>query len=187
MLVLFLCLSGASYAQQREFTTGVSKSMSIDEARREAFREAKFWVDVSGFPTIDPNLLVNRQQIQKGAGIAGQNYITVFPEMKAYSVHKSEDENKAFYTSALYTLNGHLLVIEFTVNDGSLSKGYRHIASPIFGDPIGTLLGISLQNNRDGFTFLPDGSLSSHWIGDKCYKPDGSSCGTRRSFIAAGD
>ena len=187
ILVLLFCLSGLSYAQQREFTTGVSKSMSIDEARREAFREAQPWVDVSGFPTVDPNLLANRQQIQKGGGKVGDRVITVFKD-GGYAVHLLEEERLYSFASQYYASNGVLMAIEFDVGNSYPSKSYKHAAVNLYPLKKGDLIGVGLHvSGQESYMFKPNGILTTHWLGDKCYQADGSSCGTRRAFIAAGD
>jgi hypothetical protein len=187
-LLLLLSLTGVTYAQQREFVTGVSKSMTVDEARQEAFRTAKPWVDVSGFPTVDPNFLSNRHQVQKGGGKVGDRLITVF-KYGQYSVHSLKEEMSGPFVSQYFLSNGLLIAIEFDDGGQHISKSYKHSAinnTPYFNK--GQLIAINLSiGGKESYIFSTDGLMIAHWIGNKCYNTDGSSCGTRRSFIAAED
>lgn len=176
LLILLLSL-GCSWADEPLRAT-VEKTWTIDTAREEAFREAKPWVDVSMYPSIDPNLIENRIAVQRGGGSINGRTISVFPGGD-YSVIEQDSVLMLYYDAS-----GALFAVEFYDSTSYPSKSYQYSASwDYYHIKKGGLVitAVHLRSNDD-FVFYPDGSLQSHWKGDRCYKPDGSSCGTRKSY-----
>lgn len=179
---LLLLVAIPAFAQE-PFMVQVQKTYSVDTARQEAFENLKPWVDLSGVQSIDPNLIENRRSVQAGGGEAGDRSITVF--------------NSGFYTvSAIcdlagytYTAAGQLFSVDYTSSPAYHSAGmceatfpaksYKHLY------PSGQLARVSLYvSDHEAFMFLPDGTLDAHWVKNKCFNANGSSCGTRRSFTS---
>lgn len=169
----------AGWSEQLQ--ASVSKRWTVDMARQEAFREAKPFVDVSQYPSIDPNLMENLAVRNKGGGEVGERIITVYSGGK-YSVTELGGKTAE---GRYYLNNGKLYAIEFFIVGPDIIKGYQHSTEDIPGVcRRGQLVRISLSNTEGGgaFVFKTDGTLSAHWLGNNCYNVDGSSCGTRKTF-----
>jgi hypothetical protein len=169
--LIFVLLHSFSYAQE-PFRASAVKTWTVDTAREEAFREAKPWVDVSQYSPIDPNLIENRIVRQGGGGTVGNRIVTVFTLNSSYCVQLRGIYNLFYYNAA-----GKLLKIEFFTSGDYPIKSYMHSALN------GTLESVGIiTDSRNSFAFSPSGELFSHWLDNKCYGVDGSSCGTRYSF-----
>lgn len=178
MLILLVLFSGVSWGAE-PLRGGVQEYWSIDDARREAFREAKPWVDVSMYPPVDPHLLENRIAVQQGGGQAGNRIITVFSS-GGYGVSYESSP----LTSFQYEANGEINSVTF-FNKNKLYKHCLYKTCQALNLRNGAVWAVGIEvSERQAFLFNPDGKLISEWRGDQCYKADGSSCGTRRSFKA---
>lgn len=176
-LSLLLCINPVG-AQEKTYKTGAAKIWTVDSAREEAFREARPWLDVSQFPAIDPNLIENRMLRQKGGGRDGSRIITVFNNGDSYCV--TDGDGPTFY----YYASGILEFVQFSLGFDYPVKRYKYDALTVPGCcRKGQLTTVSIAlGDRESFTFNPDGTLLNHWIGSNCYNPDGSSCGTRKTY-----
>lgn len=178
-ILLALLLSFGFAAAQEPLTASVKKTWTVDAARQEAFKNAKQRINFSE-PDLDPELLVNRRLVDQGGGSTEERVVTVFRGQN-YSVQKVGD-NRVFY----YTPGGNLFSIEFAGYKKTYPyAAYKHWTFDNFETGIhkGDLATVSLTTGpNESFGFLPDGTLDSHWLNDKCFKADGSSCGSRTSF-----
>lgn len=180
-IFLFLVLSLGSSWSEQTLQAGVTKAWTVDTAREEAFKGALPSIDTSSFSRVDPNGLENHMAIFKKQRRIGKRSITVFGTGN-YAVCEL-----CSLQSYYYDRSGVLTAVGFSDVPGfnspecpdkkPISRQYKHEY------PSGELIYISLSVARhESYQFNHDGSLSSHWVGSKCYELDGSSCGIRMSY-----
>lgn len=190
VFISFYFLSIHSIALYEEVLTAtVTKTWSIEDARIEAFKDTKPFIDTTLFPRTDPNFKENKSTVGKGGGIIENRAISVYSDGTAYFVTPLCELHTFFYfpneqlykidigTSPKYTKKG-ICTMNFPSKSFSYLIG-QEVASQ-FNLKSGQLSRVMIfPKPNETFVFLPNGALSSHWVGDECYTANGSSCGTR--------
>lgn len=192
LLAILGWASGDTTHASEPLQASIEKTWTLDDARNEAFRDAPEFIDISVYAPVDPNLLANRQAMQQGIGKSGKmlkvgnRLIGLFSDGAYSSVELCSRE------SFNYSSVGKLRTVDIDSSPvyGSPDcpstlpiKSYKYLADPESGQP-GALVSIGMRVSKtEIYVFNPDGTLSGHWINNKCYQADGSSCGTVRAFI----
>ena len=162
----------------------IEKAWTVDSAREEAFREAEATIDPSPFPKIDPNLIENRQIVTKGGGKINGRVITVFSS-GGYAVQSADAYKYEINTSFFYAENGSIEAVGIEKGIKYPKKTYKYTMTNDYFPTVrnsGDLVSVHISvKSDDTYTFSPAGKLLAHWICDKCYNLDGSSCGWRES------
>lgn len=168
IVLLTIVVPLSTEAQQTVLQGSVTKTWSVDDARKEVFQEAKPKVDVSAYPAIDPNLIENRQAIQAGLKKVGDRILTIFGN--GWYAIKPEGGTIVSY----YKPNGRLAHLDFESDTGYPLKSYQHAY------PSGKLMRVGLDVTKDeSFLFKPSGELIAHWIGNNGYDAKGQFFTTR--------
>lgn len=184
ILVLFLAPS-ASFAMT--IKGGVEKVWTVALARKEAFKDARSWVDVSHYPAIDKNFNTNKDLIDRkqfdgigrhivlfSDGSYSVRYYNTIAEVYSYnSSGRLEDIEFTLYPANIYTrqdLDNYQDMISYPL------KTYKH--SYPDGKIMAVILGVS---NTEAFAFLPNRELIQHCIDDKCYDASNNLIYTRES------
>lgn len=193
-LCLLLSLSTPVFAEQ--ITIGIKKTWTVDEAREAAFKNAPTYADMSNYRSVDPDIIENRILINKGGGEVklpdGVKQISVFGNggyavaiyyFRDAEIYKAGYEPPSFY----YLNNGALISVSYELKTGNIAKSYKYAYGNYFAPQYrhGQLMRVSISTEADGdYMFHPDGTLSAHWVNEKCYNADGSSCGDRKTFVS---
>jgi len=195
ILPFILCvslLSAQCYAKE-PYKALVTKTWTVDTARIEALKNAPPSIDVSGYSSIDPNLTEHRQAISEGKKIYGMWMLTTFND-GTYSVGTLDNPNDA---GLHYSASGQLLDLQFEILEQDKKqriidalktgvKDFGYLLYPLktytYLYPSGDLetVGIEVGPNNS-YVFSPSGELLTHWLNDKCYYLDGTSCGSRET------
>jgi len=206
LLFLLLSLNFQALAADNIFKASISRTWTVDTASREAQRV----INTESYPQIDPDYITNRQAINAGKKTLRLNKdflrcITTF-SWGGYSIGVIDLTGKTDYPAFKYNNAGSLQTI---IYDYSLQEVRNRVknAVEIYGEsitkdlnslksyfyptkmyeyafPSGELISITLTvGENDQYSFKVDGTLESHWLNDKCYTPDGTHCGTRKSYI----
>lgn len=179
VLVFFSVLLTFSLPALAEKTlqASVLKVWTVEMARDAAFRQAKPMIDVSHYPSMDPDFFENQQAVKKGGGQSHGHTVTVFNQ--GHSIYYGVD-------GKFYLETGALIAVQFTVGEGYPKKVYKHAASNVFetaGIQSGQLMTVGITIRPDeSFLFDAKGTLLAHWKDKNCYKDDGSFCGTRMTL-----
>jgi hypothetical protein len=170
---------------------GVDKVWTVDSAKKEAFKDAKQWVDLSPYPSIDPNYNKNKNSINKNQLISKERTITVFSKngyLIAYGIEYENNITENYY----YDFKGQLHTVDFTIFPKNIytledSKKYPHeslfpakVYKHIY--PSGKLISVSLMvRETEDYIFEPNGELTAHCIGNNCYDANNNLIYTRES------
>lgn len=167
----------------------IEKVWAIDSAREEAFKDLKPVLDLSWALPIDPNLIENKQAMNKHQDNVENRVITTFSN-GGYGVTIFDDDNynKTYY----YWSTGELIAVEFRrypiyakdvqdfldlYHQGKMLpwKEYKH------SYPDGKIMNITLTAKKESFIFEHSGALQFHWVGDTCYDAQGKVILTRKN------
>ena len=191
MKKIFICIILVIFIPCISFATtlkgGVEKVWTVDSARKEVFKNAKTWVDVSHYPATDPNFNTNKDLIDRKQFDGMGRHIILF-STGDYSV-RYYNTIAEVYT---YDANGNLLDIEYTLYPSNiytrkdLDKYENEVIYPLktykHSYPDGKIMGIILGvSDTEAFAFLPNRELIQHCIGDKCYDANNNLIYTRKS------
>jgi|GEM_PF-1879565 len=155
----------------------VPKVWTVDTARIEALRDVISYINIDEYDKVDPNLISNREIIQKGGGYLKDRVVTVFDD-NAYAVRFTESPNYYYFS------DGSLSAIEVEQNGDYPHKSYKYSAVNFGNRKKGYLMMVIISTSKvESFMFFSDGKLAAHWIGNKCYLPNGTSCGTRKDNL----
>ncbi|MGD9582002.1 MAG: hypothetical protein AB7V50_11575 [Vampirovibrionia bacterium] len=168
IISLFFLLNTTVSAQVLE--GGIEENWTVNNARKEAFKDVPFVKDLSWAPVVDPYYSENMHAKQQNIKQIKNRIITFF-DTGNYAIHE-KGSNNTFYFSD----NGQLNAVEYGASKTFPMKSYK------YRYPEGTLFTLSLDiNNSECFIFKPNGKLIYHWINNKCYTEAGKLHMTRYS------
>lgn len=176
---LFLLLSFPVLAEPLQ--ASIKKTWTVETAREEAFLGAEPYLDISSYPRIDPDLVENGMAIFNEQEIVGKRHLTIF-DGDSYAVAEYCSPKTFYYddSSQLYAV-GISNYYSYSGVDCQTQESPRKQYK--YAYPGGALLRVSISvKANDSYVFNPDGSLSAHWVGNKCFWVNGSSCGARMSY-----
>lgn len=184
LIFLLLFLASALRAEVPPTETA-PPAWTVEKAKEEAFRDIQSQVDLSGFRELDPDWLENKIALSQGRTFYENRKLTKI-QGGAYGV-----ETLCATQTAFYLPSGKLTRIAL-----SASPGYYNDTCPPtnpaptnpaktyqYAYPSGKLIRVDFTVDHDQYVFNPDGTLSAHWVGNHCFKSDGSSCGTRKTGV----
>jgi hypothetical protein len=156
-----------------------------DDARIEAFKNLKPNIDITNLPKLDPYMVSNNNCLIRGERHCENREITKFATHD-YSVRYPDLlPNLVFF----YSPDGVISALQ--INDASENYPYRSYTYSATDDlsdgrtaKSGELMLVGLTvSSGDTYLFKANGALDAHWVGDKCYLPDGTSCGSRQKTL----
>jgi hypothetical protein len=138
------------------------KTWTTDSAREEAFRNVRYQVDLTPIKS-------TMTQVSSRQGLKGY-VLNLYPN-GSYALF-----DKKTATGFVYDKNNTLIQVLYAEQkDTYPKKGFY------YGYPDGKLAAVSISVSlKEQFSFNSSKGLENHWVSDKCYKADGSPCGTRR-------
>jgi len=137
---------------------------SEEPARQEAFRDIEYKIDVSQYPTIDPDFAENQEAIKKGQEFIKDRYITVNTEPPMYVVSKL-DNKKDPQITMFYGMDGHLLVVRLFSSPDYPRASYMYCIGDTENGKYqpGELRSVEFHVSlADTYFFGPDGSFRGH-------------------------
>ena len=173
ILLLILLSIQPIYAQEprKVLKAGVAKTWTINDARTEAFRDAKLEKDLSMFGSKDIYYNENMKAKAEKQTKIGNKLLTFFSN-SSYAV-STDDSNVTYWFKG----DGDLRSVGY--KDFSESEGFP-IKEYVYSYPSGKLQTISIYvSRRELFTFMPSGQLREHCKGGQCYDQLGNVLYTR--------
>jgi len=174
-------ISGITLAEPTMLHANAIKVWNVDSARQEAFNGAQGVIDTWGYSGKDPNYKLHKAAISKNSRYVLDSLITNF-NTGEYGVSKKCDVQSYYYDGS----NGGLLIIQVNTSaafsDGKSCDSNLPVRGLRYTFPEGKLFQASFTVSEDeSFVYASNGTLISHWIKDKCFDANGSSCGTRKA------
>lgn len=187
-IILTICVFIPCISLATTLKGGVEKVWTIESAKEEVFKDAKPYVNLSQYPSMDPNYNENKNLINKNQLDSNNRSIEVFSNGD-YSVMYNNDITKSYY----YNNNGKLQAVDFNLFAKNIytkydsekysedelypMKSYKHEY------PNGNIIRVGFYINGDeAYDFEPSGKLTVHWIGTKCYNANGKLIMTRGPY-----
>lgn len=188
-LILIICIFIPCISFAKTLKGGIEKIWTIESAKEEVFKDAKSWIDLSKYPSIDPNFNENKDLINKNQLDEKNRHIIVFSD-GSYSVRFYNTVTEVY----TYDETGRLTDVEFNLYDQNiytsddLKKYSDELLYPLktykHAYPSGRIICIILSiKENEAYAFLPNGELVQHCIDDKCYDAHGNLIYTRESQI----
>lgn len=173
--LLMMCTFTPSLSKAEVIKGSIEKVWSADTARKEAFKNAKEWIDLSKYSSTDPNFNENKDLINKNQLKHNGRRIKYFSD-GWYSVSYNNIYTEDYY----YSEDGELQEIGFSVfskNIYTLEDTKKYSPEELYpitcykhSYPGGKLTEIILDaNGYESFIFEPNGKLVGHWIGNNFY------------------
>jgi len=194
ILLLIICLFVQLSSTAETLQCGVEKTWNVDSAREETFKNMQPWIDLSWAPSIDPNLIENKQAINNHQDYIKNRSVTQYSD-GAYSVWILDNDNydKSYY----YIASGELVAIDFSIFPENIKNLQDFLVSyqkdsiyPIkvykHAYPSGKIISIDLTvltaKGDEEYMFKPSGELDFHWIGNNGYDVNGRKILTRKGY-----
>lgn len=190
LLIYIIVLFFSPVKAEEPFKLSIKKDLTLDSIRHEAFKNIKSIIDVNKYPSIDPNLIENKEAISNQVTLNESRFITVF-DYGDYGVQILEKEllNKGF----IYNGSGKLVAIElinypFKVNsvDELINKSEQMYPfySYRYSYPQGNLTRIYVRINPEkSYTLNPDGTLDGYCFNNVCYNSKGKVRSNKKSIL----
>jgi len=186
-LLIIFCVYSSAFSQT-VLKGFIEKKWTIDTARQEAFLNLETTKDLKMYDLIDPNLIENKQAINKNQYRISNRDLTIFDD-GYYAVRILEDD--LFDKGFLYNSSGKLINVyfEFYPTEIKTYNNLRKFNSKLlyphkiycYSYPDGYLIFVSIIINKyNSYEFLPDGTLNAHWVGNKGYDVNGKVFMTRK-------
>ena len=137
------------------FKASIQKEWTVDIARQEAFTNAIYKIDMSKYPTIDLNLIENRQAINSKRFNLPDREITVFSD-GGYSISYIGTTTSIFYDNSgkIYDID------EQDSINGYEKYPHKTYKYSVYGNLERISLHVSLNNS---YMFNVSGGLLAHW------------------------
>lgn len=163
LFVIFLTIFLALPTGAMTLKGGVT--YTVESARKEAFANVEYTLPQKLIDSnlVDPNFEANKKAISKGKTELSDRYIAWFSD-GIYQIVYKKDKYHEYY----YNANGKLEEIGKRTGLECPAKSYVYNTQ---NKLIEVILYVSL---KEGYTFEPNGQLTSHWIGNKGYDLNGN-------------
>lgn len=139
-----------------------------ETAREEAFRNAQGQINISDYPSQDPNFEENQRALQNNEKRVDDRFITANPEPPiGYVVSKIDAKGHALITY-FYGADGRLITVRLFSAPDYPRSAYIYCIESECADAekkykAGELLSVSFHvSDREVFYFGPDGHLNAH-------------------------
>lgn len=139
-----------------------------EEAREKAFSSIQSRVDISGYPSKDPNFEENQQALKDNKEMVGDRFITANDDpLIAYVVSKLDKQGRPLVTM-FYGKDGHLNGVRLFSNIDYPKSAYIYCMQDECNTGknkygVGDLMSVSFHpSEREVFYFSPDRQLDAH-------------------------
>lgn len=157
-------------------------SWAVAMARQDAFYDVPRILDVTPFEAKDPAFEENRLAVQEGRDWVGNRHIHSddggfysVAHFKENKVDRLPEKPTLYYSS-----RGNLKAIEVWKETDTVVKRYTYLYGPYaehLGLQSGQLLFATVSYTaEEEFVFDTTENLHGHWIGDQCFRQDGTRC-----------
>lgn len=136
---------------------------TVEQARTEAFDGIEYSLPAKIIKKnkTDPNYDINKMLIENDVDEVADRFIQLFND--GYCIVYKQNLNYGYY----YKFNGELEHIEKISNASYPYKGAKYNLN-------GKLIRVVISPQKDNsYIFFPDGTLDTHWVGNKEYDKNG--------------
>jgi len=139
-----------------------------ETARKEAFRDVNYNIDITQYPASDPDFQENQNALKTGRGRVGNRFVSSNPEPPVGYVVSTLDKKGHPIITMFYRKDGSLLSVRLFSRPEYPRVAYIYSVEAAYQEmgkefKPGELLSVSFHiSGREAFYFNPDGQCTGH-------------------------